>query len=677
MITTFFTAKKTTAKISSVLTAAIFLSVTLAVFNYDLGGAIAQVQGQNSTNFGTFGTYNYSDQVNQGTTGIWRSITGSGSGAYNTNYSNTSYQDPFKMKFGTTNVNVELGKNTSGVTGFVKSLFTGSSSLVNSNYNTYNAYNTGYNTYSTYNAYNAYNNIYNSNAITTRSVQPGQFGYPQPGSANYNSYFNSTTGNYNYYTTPGTAGVIGQTAYKLGGGALGKFFGGIIDTVSFVGGKLVYGGEKVINGLNNVSGRINMGMAASTTGLVGAVGKVLGFGARVVIGAAKVAITIPVLAVKAGVYLTTLACAGTVRVLGGGLNALKNIVGSNSANLNQLNFSVTGLARDTVRALGTQNTNYYVTGSNLPATFNNQQFGTQLNNTMLYANQVQQNMITSQGVVNTIQTGAQKTMSNFKINTRLAGITLLELGTKLVYKTASLVSGSASTVSMALAQSIQNMEMTKANLRLLKQLNSQGVVNPYMYQQYLSQAQQGVYNSQNLFGTANQSIDSSYLSTLSNINQTRNYINSNGQLITNQMNQYGNSLYTQNMPYNAFNQYNNGFNTLNNSYSQLNGTFGYAQPANQQTTSTTSTTLSNLFNLNEGAAAERKPDTGSAASVENREQSPEAKKAYENYLAAYNKYVDLLSKDGEDGSAADASAALEEYKKAYAEYEAVINKAAK
>ncbi|HBC76123.1 MAG TPA: hypothetical protein DC017_14980 [Candidatus Wallbacteria bacterium] len=675
MITTYFTRRKRSAKISSAVLAAIFLSVTLVAFNFDLSDAIAQVQGQNSNNFGTFGTYNYSNEVNNGTTGIWRSITGSGNGSYNTAYSNAYTQDPFKVKFGTTNMNVELSKNTSGVTGFIKSLFSGSSTAVNS---TYNAYNNGYNAYGSNNAYNAYNNLYNANTITTTNVKPGQFGYPQTGSTAYNTTYNTTTGNYNYYTTTpnNLSAVTGLTAQKLGGGALAKFFGGIIDGVSFVGGKAVYAGEKAIFGLTNVSGRINMGMAASTTGLVGTIGKVLGFGARVVIGAAKVAITIPVLAVKAGVYLTTLACAGTVRVLGGGLNALKTIVGANNNNVNQLGYSITGLARETVQSLGTQNVNYNVNGANLPVNYNNQQFGTQLNNSMLYANQVQQNMTTSQGLVNTIQTGAQKTMNNFKINTKLAGITLLELGTKLVYKTASLVSGSASNVSLALAQSIMNMENTKTNLRLLKQLNSQGVVNPYLYQQYLSQAQLGVTNSQNLFGTANQNINNSYLSTLSNINQTQNYINSNSLAITNQMNQYGNSLYTQNLPYNTLNQYNNGYTTLNNSYGTLNGTFGYSQPANQQTTSTTSNTLSNLFNFNEGASAERKPDTGSAAGVENREQSPEVKKAYENYLASYNKYIELISKDGQDGKAVDSSAALEEYKKAYSEYEAVANKAA-
>lgn len=668
MITMYFSKKKKTAKLSLAAMAAIFLSVSAFAFNCDLSDAIAQVQGQNSNNFGTFGTYNYTNEVNSGASGIWRSITGSNSGNYvNTNA--TAYnQDPFKIKFGTTNANIQLSQTTGGVTGFFKGLFSGGTTSSSTGYN---AYNTGYNTYSNVNAYNAYNNLYNSNTITTTAVQPNRFGSPQPGSAGYNSYYNTTTGNYNYYTT---TPAIGQTAQKLGGGALARFFGGIVDAVTFVGNKVVYAGEKAIVGLNNTSGRINMGMAASTTGLVGAIGKVLGFGARVVIGAAKVAITIPVLATKAGIYLTTVACVGTVRLLGGGLNALKNIVGISSSGVNQVNYNVSNLYNQT-QVLGTQNTNYYTTGSNFPSTFNNQQFGNNLNNTLLYANQVQQNMTTSQGLVNTIQLGAQKTMSTFKANAKIAGITLLELGAKLVYKTSELLSGSASSVSLALAQSIQNMEITKAQLRLIKALNKQGIVNPALYQQYLALAQSSLTQSQYALGNANQNINNSYLSTLSNINQTTNYINSNGSMITNQMNQYGNSLYTQNLPYNAFNQYNSNLTTLNNSYSTVNGTFGNAQPANLQNTSTTSSTLSNLFNLNEGASAERKPNQGAAAAIETRDQSPEVRKAYDNYMASYNKYIDLLAKDGESANANDISAALEEYKNAYSEYEAVSGKA--
>ncbi len=220
------------------------------------------------------------------------------------------------------------------------------------------------------------------------------------------------------------------------------------------------------------------------------------------------------------------------------------------------------------------------------------------------------------------------------------------------------------------------MEYTKANLRLIKEMNKQGIINPYLYQQYLTQSQQAINQSQNLFGTANQNINNSYLNTLSNINQTRNYITTNNTSLTNQMNQYGNSLYTQNLSYDTLNQYNNNFSNLNNTYTQVNGTFGNAQPSNLQTTSTVTSTLSNLFNFNEGATAERKPNEGSAASVETRDQSPEVRKAYENYMAAYNKYIDLLAKDSEDGQAADVSSALEEYKKAYTEYETLSNKAA-
>jgi len=658
--------------------AAIFLSVSILAFNYDLSAALAQIQGQNSNNFGTFGTYNYTNEVNSGTKGILNGLTGNNSGGYNAYIPNAAAynQDPFNTKFGTQSTYQQY-QQQAGFSGFLKGIFSGgsNSTAAYNTYNTYNAYNTG-NTYSNYNAYNAYNNMYNANTIT--AIQSNNFGNPQPGSANYNNYYNNNANN--YYNTTGNNyynAQMGQTAQKLGGGALARFFGGIVDGVTFVGGKVVYAGEKAITGLNNVNGRIAMGMAASTTGLVGAIGKALGFGARVVIGAAKVAVTIPVLAAKAGIYLTTVSCVGTVRLLGSGLNALKNITGNSTSGLNQLNYNVSSLSNQTL-AFGAnpQNTNYYTYNSNLPANFNNQQFGNQLNNTLLYTNQLQQNMTTSQGVVNTIQLGAQKTMSNFKINTKIAGITLLELGAKLVYKTASLLSGSASSVSLALGQSIQNMEYTKANLRLIKEMNKQGIINPYLYQQYLTQSQQAINQSQNLFGTANQNINNSYLTTLSNINQTRNYINTNNLAITNQMNQYGNSLYTQNLPYNALNQYNNNFLALNNAYTQVNGTFGNPQPSNMQTTSTVNSTISNLFNFNEGASAERKPDEGSAASVETRDQSPEVRKAYENYMAAYNKYIGLLAKDSEDGKAADVSSALEEYKKAYSEYEALSNKAA-
>jgi hypothetical protein len=680
--------KKRAAKLSITAMTAIFLSVSLLAFNYDLGAALAQIQGQNSNNFGTFGTYNYTNEVNSGTKGIWNNLTGRNSGGYNSYIPNAAAynQDPFNTKFGT-RTTYQQYQQQAGFTGFLKGIFSGGSNSTAA-YNTYNTYNpantTG--TYSNYNAYNAYNNMYNANTIT--AIQSNKFGNPQPGSANYNNYYNTNANNYyntttgnNYYNT--TTGnnyyntQMGQTAQKLGGGALARFFGGIVDGVTFVGGKVVYAGEKAITGLNNVNGKIAMGMAASTTGLVGAIGKALGFGARVVIGAAKVAITIPVLATKAGIYLTTVSCVGTVRLLGSGLNALKNITGNSTSGLNQLNYNVSNLSNQTL-AFGTnpQNTNYYTNNSNFPTNFNNQQFGNQLNNTLLYTNQLQQNMTTSQGVVNTIQLGAQKTMTNFKINTKIAGITLLELGTKLVYKTASLLSGSASSVSLALGQSIQNMEYTKANLRLIKEMNKQGIVNPYLYQQYLTQSQQSINQSRNLFGTANQNINNSYLSTLSNINQTRNYINTNNPAITNQMNQYGNSLYTQNLPYNTLNQYNNNFSNLNNTYTQVNGTFGNPQPANMQTTSTVNSTISNLFNFNEGASAERKPNEGAAASVETRDQSPEVRKAYENYMAAYNKYIDLLAKDSEDGKAADVSSALEDYKKAYSEYETLSNKAA-
>jgi len=672
MITMHLSKKKRSAKLSITAMAAIFISVSIFSFNYDLDAAMAQVQSQNSNNFGTFGTYNYTNEVNSGTKGIWNSLTGSNSSGYNSYIPNAAAynQDPFNTKFGTQSTYQQY-QQQAGFTGFLKGIFSGGSNSTAA-YNTYNTANTT-GTYSNYNAYNAYNNIYNANTIT--AIQSNNFGNPQPGSANYNTstnnYYNTTTGN-NYYNTQ-----MGQTAQKLGGGALARFFGGIVDGVTFVGGKVVYAGEKAITGLNNVNGRIAMGMAASTTGLVGAIGKVLGFGARVVIGAAKVAITIPVLATKAGIYLTTVSCVGTVRLLGSGLNALKNITGNSTSGLNQLNYNVSNLSNQTL-AFGTnpQNTNYYTNNSNLPANYNNQQFGNQLNNTLLYTNQLQQNMTTSQGVVNTIQQGAQKTMTNFKINTKIAGITLLELGTKLVYKTASLLSGSASSVSLALGQSIQNMEYTKANLRLIKEMNKQGIINPYLYQQYLTQSQQAINQSQNLFGTANQNINNSYLNTLSNINQTRNYITTNNTSLTNQMNQYGNSLYTQNLSYDTLNQYNNNFSNLNNTYTQVNGTFGNAQPSNLQTTSTVTSTLSNLFNFNEGATAERKPNEGSAASVETRDQSPEVRKAYENYMAAYNKYIDLLAKDSEDGQAADVSSALEEYKKAYTEYETLSNKAA-
>ncbi len=662
MITTYFllTKKKKMAKLSITLTAAIFFIVSLLSFNCFPPAAAAQIQGQNSNNFGTFGTYNYTNEVNGGTKGIWNALTGSNSSvstsantsAYNQNYYNTP--------FGTQNA-YQVQQQQSGFTGFLKGIFSG----VSNSTSAYSTYNSNYNNnYSTYNAYNAYNNIYNANAIT--AVQSNNFGNPQNSGTNY--YYNSD--GTSYYNTQ-----IGQTAQKLGGGALARFFGGIVDCVSFVGNKVVYAGEKAITGLNNTSSNISMGMAASTTGLMGAIGKALGFGARVVIGAAKVAITIPVLAAKAGIYLTTAACVGTVRLLGGGLDALKTITGNSTNSLNQLNYNVNNLYNQTqVFGSNPSNANYYVNNSNISTNFNNQQFGNQLNNTLLYTNQLQQNMTTSQGIVNSIQLGAQKTMTNFKINARIAGITLLELGTKLVYKTASLLSGSASSVSLALGQSIQNMENTKTNLRLIKAMNEQGVINPYLYQQYLSQSQQAVNQSQNLFYTANQSINNSYLNTLSNINQTGNYINANNQLITNQMNQYGNSLYTQNIPYSTLNQYNTSFSNLNNTYSQINGTFGNSQPANMQTTSTVSSTLSNIFNLNEGAAAERKPDTGAAASVETRDQSPEIRKAYDAYINAYNKYVELLSKDGEDNKAADVNTALEDYKKAYSDYEAAVSK---
>ncbi|HPG58794.1 MAG TPA: hypothetical protein PKW98_13325, partial [Candidatus Wallbacteria bacterium] len=167
MITMYFSKKKKTAKLSLAATAAIFLSVSVFAFNCDLSAAIAQVQGQNSNNFGTFGTYNYTNEVNNGASGIWRSITGSNSGNYVTTNTTAYNQDPFKIKFGTTNANVQLSQTTGGVTGFFKGLFSGgtTSSSVN-----YNAYNTGYNTYSNVNAYNAYNNLYNSGAITTTAA---------------------------------------------------------------------------------------------------------------------------------------------------------------------------------------------------------------------------------------------------------------------------------------------------------------------------------------------------------------------------------------------------------------------------------------------------------------------------------------------------------------------------
>jgi len=467
--------------------------------------------------------------------------------------------------------------------------------------------------------------------------------------------------------------IVNSTSTNLASrtGIVGKFAGGIVEGVSVVGSKLVSAGDIVLTKLNATDSRITTAMNASTTGLVGTMGKVVGFGSRIVLGAAKVALKIPTLAVKAGIYLTAVSSVGTVKLLGSSLGSLQTVSSNTSGNLTTLNTKLTHLY-DYTKNL----TNNGAPTTNGASTTNLYQYMENVDDTIRYTGTLQQNLTTSQGVVNNIYTGAKSTMNSFSITTKLAGLSLVEIGAKLAYSTASLVAGSAGETSLALAKTIQNLENTKTNLKLLKEMNKTGVINPYVYQQYILLSQQQTTQSQTFLDKVNKSITDSFLKTLTNINLSRNYINQNSSTITNQMNQYSNgaNLYQKQISYSALSQYNNGLSNLNNSYS----TTGRLQTDFNQATAerTIEASQSSAASLNEGALAERKPNTGIAESNNTAAQTPEAKKANEKYLAAYNKYISILNKDSESGDSQslDASAALEEYKTAYTEYEAIVNK---
>jgi len=516
------------------------------------------------------------------------------------------------------------------------------------------------------------------------------------GNNNYNANGNYTQTSNSYFNQPQfgqqTSNVT-QLQNQNGTGVMG-FFRGLFSGVgtanssystnnAFTTGS--YNNYNSSNNYQSFAGYTNNNYAynnnyantvgTATSGFLGSIGNVLGFGARMVIGAAKVALTIPVLAVKATVYLAVKAVAGTVNLLGRGIGALKSIVTGTSTGVNNLNYQVGNLYNQTT-VLGNANTNYQTT--NTAVGFNNQQFGTNLNNTYTYANNLQQNATYNQGIVNTINTGATKAMSNLSINTKLLGLNVVELTVKLAYGTAKLLSGAASQVSQALAQTIAGIEYTKANLRAIKQLNKQGVVNPYLYQQYLGQSQQTLNNSSALLYNANQTVDNSYFSTLSNINTSRGYLIQNGTATTNQMNLLGTSgnIYSQQIANNGYTQYNNGNTALTNTYGGVynSNSFGTPQTANQitstPTTNTLSSTLANI-GFNQGSA-ERSVTSATLGGNEN----AEVKKAQEKYTAAYDKYIKTLN-SSDNAKSEDINSALEEYKGAYGEYQKLAESASK
>jgi len=515
--------------------------------------------------------------------------------------------------------------------------------------------------------------------------------------SNYNANGNYTSTSSAYFNQPQfgqqTSNVT-QLQNQNGTGVMG-FFRGLFSGVGTANSSYAnnnafttgsYNNYNSSNNYQNFAGYTNNNYAynntysntigTATNGLIGSVGNVLGFGARMVIGAAKVALTLPVLAVKATVYLAVKVIAGTVNLLGRGIGAVKSILTGSSAGVNTLNYQVGNLYNQTT-VLGTANTNYNTT--NTAAGFNNQQFGTNLNNTYNYANNLQQNLTYNQGLVNTINTGATQAMSNFSINTKLLGLNVIELTTKLAYGTAKLLSGAASQTSQALAQTIAGIEYTKANLRAIKQLNKQGVVNPYLYQQYLGQSQQTLNNSSALLYKANQTVDNSYFGTLSNINTNRGYLIQNGAATTNQMNLLGTSgnIYSQQVANNAYNQYNNGYTALTNTYGGVynSNTFGTPQTSNQLTsTPTTSSLSSTLANIGFNQGSAERSVTSSATLGGN--ENAEVKKAQEKYTAAYDKYIKTLN-SGDNAGSSDITSALEEYKSAYGEYQKLAESASK
>jgi len=653
-------------KLSIVAQCALFLITYMYVFGLDVTAASAQQFNEARPNISTF-----SNTVNN-TASTYTGLTSflSNGGNYNTTYSNYNTRSNFVTpNFNSSTSTIKPAQYT-GVLGFIRGLFTGTTT--NSVTTTTSNYGYTGTTYGTTN-YN-YSTPY---ATTYANASTNKF--------NQTNTTNSTVGTYPALTN--TYSNVGRVYGQNVGGVVGGFLGGTMDFVNFVGGKIVYGGNRLLNGLTNATGNIATGVAYSTTGLVGTMGNVLGIGGRIILGAAKVALTIPILALKAGIFLTAVATVGTVRLLGAGLDILKSIVGTSATGVHTLDTNLTNLYNQTgTFGTITPSTTYQV-GTTGAQNFNSQQFGQNVNNTYTYANTLQQNLTTNQGIANSIGLSAQKIKNDMAIDTKLAGLTIVELGKKLAYTTASLVSGSASQTSLVLGQSIQNIEYTKAQLKMIKAMNDSGTVNPYLCQQYIIQAKAKLKQANAILNTANQSISNSYLATLTNIQNTRNYLNQNNATITNQMNSYGTgNIYQQTIPYTTLNTYNSNVNYLNGTYSNFNS-LTYATVPQQSTTFSNSATTSNttgvaantgLTFFDQSQTAERQnAATDTAARVTS--AAPAATDAaattagtdirslQEKYTAAYTKYVNLAAAG--DDKAAEAGAALEEYKKAYLDFQ--------
>lgn len=647
-------------KVSIVVHCALFLFTYMYVFGLDVTTAAAQEKfgsAKPSTISPNFGTPTYTSNTYNGLS----SYTTSG-GNYNTTYSNYNSNSNFvNPQFGNSG-NLQPAQYT-GVVGFIRGLFTGN----NNNYTTTSTANYGYTgvNYGTNNYGYTYTTPYTNSYYSTTNALNGNttnFGTALPTTSTYNSTYNTTGVVNGVSSTYSNAGrVYGQSV----GGAVGAFLGGTMDVVSFVGGKIVYGGTRVLNGLANATGNIGTGIGYASSGLVGTMGNVLGLGGRIILGAAKVALTIPILALKAGIYLTALATVGTVRLLGAGLNILKSIVGTSAAGVNTLGNNLNNLYTQ-AGVLGTTGT----------VTYNNncQQFGQNVNNTYTYANTLQQNMVTNQGIANSVSLSAQKIKNDMSINANLAGLTLVEVGKKLAYATASLVCGSASQTSLVLGQTIQNIEYTKAQLKQIKAMNDSGMVNPLLCKQYIADAKLKLDQANALLKGANQSINNSYFNTLTNIQNSRAYITQNNAMITNQMNTYGTSnIYQQTIPYNTLNTYNSNVNYLNNTYSSYNPVTYATVPqattnfANSSVTSNTTGTVSAntgmlFFDQTQSSERQNAPAETSAAPA-----STDLRTLQEKYTAAYKKYIELAAAGDDKASAANA--ALEEYRKAYLDFQ--------
>lgn len=679
MLTTFIERRGNASRKFAAGLCAVFLTTYIGVFNIEVKCALAQEKfgeptPQIQANFGT----STATTINSTYSGLKGLLFGT-SGQYNANgnYTNTS-TNYYSNKFGspTPQQYQNYINQNSGVSGFFKSLFsgTGTSTSTTTTSNTTYPLTNGYVTGATTFGSPVNSTIASTGTAATRST------------ANLYTTVNTNTAYSNQYKTLG----------KQVGGTLGSFIGGSMDLVSFSGNKVVSAGNVAINGLANAKGAINNGMAAATSGLVGTFGKVLGFGGRVIAGAAKAALTIPMLAIKAGVYLTAVATAGTVRILGAGLNALRNVTDSTTAGIGNLSTQTNNLYTNVNTAFGNsmQNVNYQV-NSTATQNFNNQTFGYNLNNTITYANTLQQTTIANQGLVGVVQTSAANAMNDFSANTQIAKLSIIEVGRKLAYNTAVLLHGAASNSAVALSLSIKNIETAKTQLKSLKAMNDNGVINPAVYKQYLSQIKTQLDQAQASLKTTSQSINSAYLTTLSNINGTRNYLNQNNVQITNQMNQFGYyTSYTISANSTTYgylsqlNQYNTNLTTLNNTYNntyntiQNSNNFGNSGSGISNTTSTAST-LKSLIGLNESGSAERQvsADAASSDNTISKNQSietstggenAESKAAYDKYMAAYNKYTTVLANDSDNSAEVDK--ALDEYKTAYENYQQVYQK---